>query len=160
MRFLDPARLRITRTAGGVLALTLAGERSYEYVDAYRVFPLTDSEGWISLRQHGGAEIGVIRHPEELPEAQRRLLFEELELRYFAPRILSVESLVERFGESHWDVVTSAGPCQFRVRSDHTRMRELAGGALLINDVDGNRYLLERRERLPRRILKRIEEQI
>ena len=160
MRFLEPAQLKIARTAGGVLALDVAGDEHYDHVDAYRVFPLSDGERWISLRVHGGAEIGVIRHPEQLPEEQRRLLTEELERRYFAPRILSIESLVEKFGESHWRVVTSAGPCRFRVRSDHTQIREIAGGALLISDVDGNRYLLEQREHLPRQILKRIEEQI
>ena len=160
MRFLEPAQLKIARTAGGVLALDIAGDEHYDHVDAYRVFPLSDGERWISLRVHGGAEIGVIRHPEQLPEEQRRRLTEELERRYFAPRILSIESLVEKFGESHWRVVTSAGPCRFRVRSDHTQIREIAGGALLISDVDGNRYLLERREHLPRQILKRIEEQI
>ena len=168
MRFLEPDQLRLTRTAGGVLSLTVAGgspdehqcEEHYEHVDAYRVFPLSDGERWISLRVHGGAEIGVVRRPEQLPEEQRRLLAEELERRYFAPRILTIESLVEKFGESHWRVVTSAGPCRFRVRSDHTQIREIAGGVLLISDVDGNRYLLEHRERLPRQILKRIEEQI
>ena len=160
MRFLEPDQLKIARTAGGVLALDVAGDEHYDHVDAYRVFPLSDGERWISLRVHGGGEIGVIRRPDQLPEQARRLLTEELERRYFAPRILSIESLVERFGESHWRVVTSAGPCRFRVRSDHTQIREIAGGALLISDVDGNRYLLERRERLPRQILKRIEEQI
>ena len=159
MRFLEPDQLKIARTAGGVLALAV-GDEHYDHVDAFRVFPLSDGERWISLRVHGGGEIGVIRRPDQLPEQQRRLLAEELERRYFAPRILSVESLVERFGESHWRVVTSAGRCRFRVRSDHTQIREIAGGALLISDVDGNRYLLERRERLPRQILKRIEEQI
>lgn len=159
MRFLEPDQLKIARTGGGVLALDV-GDEHYDHVDAYRVFPLSDGERWISLRVHGGGEIGVIRRPDQLPEQQRRLLAEELERRYFAPRILSVESLVERFGESHWLAVTSAGPARFRVRSDHTQIREIAGGALLISDVDGNRYLLERRERLPRQILKRIEEQI
>ena len=130
MRFLEPAQLKIARTAGGgVLALDVAGGEHYDHVDAYRVFPLSDGQRWISLRVHGGAEIGVIRHPEQLPEEQRRLLTEELERRYFAPRIPSIESLVEKFGESHWRVVTSAGPCRFRVRSDHTQIREIAGGA-------------------------------
>ena len=160
MRFLEPDQLKIARTAGGVLSLDVDGEEHYEHVDAYRVFPLSDSARWISLRVHGGAEIGIIRRPEQLPEEPLRLLTRELERRYFAPRILDIESLVEKFGESHWSVVTSAGPCRFRVRSDHTQIREIAGGALLITDVDGNRYLLERRQRLPRQILKRIEEQI
>ena len=160
MTFLDPAQIRLTRTEGGVLSLTLAGGRSYGYVDAFRVFPLSDGGGWISLREHGGAEIGIVRQPQELPDDQRRLLDQELERRYFAPRILSIESLVEKFAESHWQVVTDAGPCRFRVQSDHTQIRELTGGTLLINDVDGNRYLLENRQRLPARILKQIEEQI
>ena len=160
MRFLEPGQLTIVRTAGGVLTLDVAGGEHYEHVDAYRVFPLSDGERWISLRVHGGAEIGILRRPEQLPEEPRRLLAEELERRYFAPRILEVESLVEKFGESHWSVVTSAGRCRFRVLSDHTRIREIAGGALLISDVEGNRYLLEHRERLPSQILKRIEEQI
>ncbi|MCY4482497.1 MAG: DUF1854 domain-containing protein [Spirochaetaceae bacterium] len=160
MRFLEPDQLKIARTAGGVLSLDVDGEEHYEYVDAYRVFPLSDGERWVSLRVHGGAEVGIIRRPEQLPEEQRRLLTEELERRYFAPRILAVESLVEKFGESHWSVATSAGPCRFRVHSDHTQIREIADGALLIIDADGNRYRLEHRERLPRQILKRIEEQI
>ena len=160
MRFLEPDRLQLARTVGRVLTLAVAGEERYEHVDAYRVFPLSDGERWISLRVHGGSEIGIVRRPEQLPEEQRRLLDEELERRYFTPRILTIESLVEKFGESHWRVVTSAGPCRFRVRNDHTQIREIVASALLISDVDGNRYLLEHRERLPRQILKRIEEQI
>ena len=88
MRFLEPDQLTIARTAGGVLTLAVTGGQHYEHVDAYRVFPLSDGARWISLRVHGGAEIGILRRPEQLPEEQRRLLAEALERRYFAPRIL------------------------------------------------------------------------
>ena len=160
MTVLDPAKIVLARSEGGVMSLTVDGIESYEYVDAFRAFPLSRGNGWISLREHGGHEIGIIPDPTRLPKPQREILEDELARRYFSPCILTVDSLVEKFGESHWQVVTDSGPRLFRVQSDHTQIREIAGGTLLISDVDGNRYLLKNRKRLPSRILRRIEEQI
>ena len=84
-------------------------------------------------------------------------MLEELQRRYFAPRITAVEALDERFGQSHWRVATDAGPARFTVQNEHANLRDLPDGRLLLIAVDGNRYRLAARAELEPRIRRKLE---
>ena len=86
VRLLSAGELHFTATAGGFLALTMTGgERTEHYprINAYRTFPLSAADRYLSLRDADGKEIGLLESLADLPREQAALLQQELERRYF-----------------------------------------------------------------------------
>ena len=154
---LGPDRVRFERTAGYLVRAVLADGSRHEPVDFYRAFPYSTPGDLVALRAAGGAELGILTPLAEFPIADRELVLEELNRRYFAPRIATVDALDERFGQSHWRVTTDAGPARFTVQNEHANLRDLPDGGLLLIDVDGNRYRLAPRAELEPRIRRKLE---
>lgn len=160
VRLLSAGDLHFAATAGGFLALTVTGgERTEHYarINAYRTFPLTAADRYISLRDAAANEIGILESLTDLPREQAALLREELERRYFTPAIDRVRSLKEEFGYSYWLVDTDAGARRFTVQSGKNNVTVVADRRLLIVDVDGNRFTLADYTRLDRSMLRILE---
>jgi hypothetical protein len=158
-RMLNPADLEFDRTSGGFVTLTVRGEEPerYERINAFRTFPLSAGDQYLSLRDREGDEIGVVESIEDLAPAQAQILRDELERRYFTPLIKRVESLKEEFGYSYWLVDTDAGPRRFTVQSGKNNVTVVGERRLLIVDVDGNRFFVDDYHRLDRNVLKTLE---
>ena len=154
---LGPDRIRFERTAGHLVRAILADGASHEPVDFYRPFPYSAPDDLIAVRDSGGAELGILTPLAEFPVAERKIVLEELARRYFAPRIMTVDALDERFGQSHWRVTTDAGATRFTVQNEHANLRDLPDGTLLLIDVDGNRYRLAARAELEPRVRRKLE---
>ncbi|MDE0448121.1 MAG: DUF1854 domain-containing protein [Spirochaetaceae bacterium] len=154
---LGPDRVRFERTGGYLVRAVLADGTSHEPVDFYRAFPYSSPDDLVVLRDSRGAELGILAPLAQFLAAERKLVEEELQRRYFAPRIVTVDALDERFGQSHWRVTTDAGPTRFTVQNEHANLRDLADGSLLLIDVDGNRYRLAPRAELEPRIRRKLE---
>jgi len=60
VNFLEPKTIMFSRTSGGVLQMSINGEKAEEAV-LYRVFPHSFSHEYISVRNAKSEEIGVIR---------------------------------------------------------------------------------------------------
>ena len=160
VRLLPAAALRFAATAGGFLALTVtAGEPAEHYprINAYRTFPLSDADRYISLRDADGNEIGILESLADLAHDQADLLRADLERRYFTPEIERVRSVKEEFGYSYWLVDTDAGPRRFTVQSGKNNVTVVAERRLLIVDVDGNRFSIADYTRLDRNVLRTLE---
>ena len=160
VRLLPAAALRFAATAGGFLALTVsAGEPAEHYprINAYRTFPLSDADRYLSLRDADGNEIGILESLADLAHDQAALLRAELERRYFTPAIERVRSVKEEFGYSYWLVDTDAGPRRFTVQSGKNNVTVVAARRLLIVDVDGNRFSVADYTRLDRNVLRTLE---
>ena len=160
VRLLPAAGLRFAATAGGFLALTVtAGEETGHYprINAYRTFPLSAADRYISLRDAEGNEIGILESLTDLAHEQAALLRAELERRYFTPVIEQVRSVKEEFGYSYWLVDTDAGPRRFTVQSGKNNVTVVAERRLLIVDVDGNRFTVDDYTRLDRGVLRVLE---
>ena len=160
VRILNPGSLRFAATEGGFLALTVTGgERSEHYprINAYRTFPLSAADRYLSLRDAGGNEIGILESLADLRRDQAALLRAELERRYFTPVIQRVRSLKEEFGYSYWLVDTDAGQRRFTVQSGKNNVTVVSANRLLIVDVDGNRFFVDDYRRLDRNVLKTLE---
>ena len=160
VRLLPAGGLRFTATAGGFLALTLtAGEQTEHFprINAYRTFPLSAADRYISLRDAEGSEIGILESLTDLTHDQAALLRAELERRYFTPVIEQVRSVKEEFGYSYWLVDTDAGPRHFTVQSGKNNVTVVAERRLLIVDVDGNRFSVDDYTRLDRGVLRIVE---
>ena len=147
--FLDPKKLQFLKH-GATLRLTLESERSFPKVGISRAFPLSDRNHFLSVRDGGDNEIGLIVNPDELSAENRQLIEEDLERRYLVPAVKRVVSAKERFGIVEWTVETDRGPCHFTTQNLRENVQRPALGRIILNDVDGNRYDIRNVDELSR----------
>lgn len=136
-RILKPEAVRFFRERGS-LRLEVDG-RIYENIRVAPLFPLSEGEGWISVIDEDGREIGILEEIRSLEAGSQLALRQELRKRYVVPKILKVRSCREHFGLVEWEVETDRGPRRFLTRN----LRETAqrtGTRVTFSDVDGNRY--------------------
>jgi hypothetical protein len=138
LRQLDPKTLRFSRH-GAWVRLEL-DDITHRTVTIARIFPLTEPNRFLSIRDSANAEIGVLTDPDALDAASRECVLAELHRRYLCPRILRIVKITERFGTVDWSIKTDRGPRQFATRDLRENVVRLAGGRFLISDIEGNRF--------------------
>ena len=137
--FLEPGTLRFIR-AGATLRMELINDRTWIKVAVLRAFPLSCPNDHFSVRDGGGAEIGILRTLDGLDEASRRLVEMELERRYMMSIIRRVGSVTERFGTVDWEVETNRGACRFTTRDLREGVLRFGPSHFLLTDVENNRF--------------------
>jgi hypothetical protein len=142
VRFLDPRTLRLFRTDAhdATVRLTLEGDMSWREVRIARAFPFSDPDRYIGLRDGDDKDIGILTTLHGLDKDSRAIIEEELEKRYFTPRIERVLMVKEEFGVVTWEVETDRGPRRFLVRNLRDSTFSLGANRLMMTDTDGNRY--------------------
>ncbi|MFL2542497.1 MAG: DUF1854 domain-containing protein [Candidatus Latescibacterota bacterium] len=145
---LDPTKMRFFRSQRGSLILSLEGE---EYTDLKirRAFPFEQANSFIGVFDSNGDELGLLEDPQTLDDDSRQALLDELDKIYFHPKILTFSNLDEEYGVLRGQIETSSGPRQLEIRNYRTNVRMLSGGRAIVEDVDGNRYLIEDWRALP-----------
>lgn len=136
---LDPSQVRIFRDPHGYLRATI-GDRTYLDVTITRAFPLQASDRYICILTGRLGEVGVIENLADLDEESRRITSEELDRRYYLPRIQRIKSIREEFGATYWVVETDFGERSFVGKGVRDNVHYVNSERLLIQDVDGNRY--------------------
>ncbi|MFM7320712.1 MAG: DUF1854 domain-containing protein [Armatimonadota bacterium] len=162
--FLDPTTVRCFRTGGDALRATISDpvlgpERSWLRVQVARAFPLRAPEGHIGLRDGKDADIGMLRSLEGLDPQSRALIEEEMERRYFLPRVTRVRSVRREFETITWEVDTDRGPRTFHVQNLREAVLDLGNGRVVITDRSGNRVEfpdVRRADRETRSVLERV----
>ena len=147
---LDPQKVRFSRSERGSLILKLDGEE-YTDIKIRRAFPLEESDRYIGVFAAEDQELGIIEDPQQLDDQSRQALRDELDKIYFQPQVLAFNSLDEEFGVLRGQIETTSGPRQLEIRGYRTNVRMLSGSRAVIEDVDGNRYLIANWRTLPRR---------
>ena len=147
---LDPQKVRFSRSERGSLLLKLDGEE-YTDIKIRRAFPLEESDRYIGVFAAEDQELGTIEDPHQLDDQSRQALRDELDKIYFQPQVLAFNSLDEEFGVLRGQIETTSGPRQLEIRGYRTNVRMLSGSRAVIEDVDGNRYLIANWRALPRR---------
>lgn len=140
VRYLTPDDFTLFRTEAGALRMTLHNERSILRVMARRAFPFAAPERFISLRDGKGEEIGILPDLRQMPPQYRQWIIDDLELRYYTPRLRTISSIKRRWGGVDWNVDTTMGPRRFITRGIHDTMAEVEQGRFIVTDVEGNRY--------------------
>lgn len=142
VRFLESGTLRLFRThpEDSTVRLTIEGDRSWREVRVARAFPFSNPDRYIGLRDGDDKDIGVLATLNGLDERSRTIIDEELERRYFTPRIERVLKVDEEFGVVTWEVETDRGPRRFLVRNLRDSTFPLGANRLMMTDTDGNRY--------------------
>ena len=139
----------------GLLWLTLDGKQTR--VSLRRDFPFDELWNFISVLGEEEEEVGMIRSVTDFGEPDAALLREELERRYYSPKIEKIDSLKERYGFSYWKVKTAEGDLEFTLRDTYKSLIRTDAKRVVILDVDGNRFEIPDLDALDRRRYRKIE---
>ena len=152
--WLTPENASFSRR-NGLLWLIYGGKETR--VTLRRNFPLEELWSLLSVLDEKEEEVGMIRDLSQFGEQTQELLRAELERRYYAPVILQILSLKERFGFSYWKVETAEGKMEFTLRDTYKSLIRLGGNRVFILDVDGNRFVIPDVTALDRKSYRKIE---
>ena len=120
-------------------------------------FPFETEEEYICVQNEEREELGMIRSLSLLEPATAELCRLELKKKYFAPKILKIVKLAERFGASYWDCETDCGLKKFTVRDPHRSILRLGEDRAFVVDVDGCRYEIESLKGMDKKSHSKIE---
>tara|TARA_B100000674_G_scaffold2302_3_gene1999 strand:- start:2967 stop:3518 length:552 start_codon:yes stop_codon:yes gene_type:complete len=154
----DINALRVFHEPARMLRLTIEDDRSYTRIKIVRAAPLSHPDRYICFLDAKDEEICMIDSIEQVDEAARALIREELDRRYLTALIERVTSIRNEFGTSYWDVETDRGQREFVVQNVAENAQWLGDHRLLIVDVDGNRFEIANLEALDKRSLAAVEQ--
>ena len=138
-RIIDPSSV-FEQTEGGFLSFEFEGAH-YERIQAVRLFPFSDADRYISIRDHkGGLEIGIIEDLGKMPERTQELIRHQLDLCYFTPVISKIFKIKDEYGYAYFHVMTDKGECRFAINMGSNAVTKLSDTRLIIMDVDENRF--------------------
>ncbi len=141
IRYVEGRTLHATRPEGAIhLRLEIEDVLCIPNARVRRAFPLSRPDGFLSLQGADGKEIAMLKGLEEVEPASRRLIDEELDRRYFTPRIDRIVSLRQDAGMWRFEVETQRGPAEFFVRNWRDSAVEIAADRWQIMSVDGGRF--------------------
>lgn len=131
----------LTRNAFGRLVFSRSGGEVHEGVVPVRAFPIQAPESGISLVSAEGHELAWLDSLEELPDAERMLVEEELASREFMPEIRSIHSVSSFATPSTWQVATDRGDTSFVLKAEDD-IRRIGATTLLIADSHSIHFLV------------------
>lgn len=140
VRYLKAGDFDLCPTQAGGLRMTLKDERTVLRIKARRCFPFSSPSKYISIRDGNDDEIGIISDLAHISKEYRSWIEDDLEMRYFTPRVASIKLIRQRFGGVEWHVDTDCGSKRLITKGVHDTMTEVEPGRYVITDVDGNRY--------------------
>ena len=149
--------LALRRDQDGVLVLTLDGGNPVGNVRVVRAAPLSHPSRYITFLDEKGRELCTVDRLDDLPQAERRLVEEELADYYLGSAIQRINELESEFGIAYWDVETPRGRRDFVVKDVRSSITWLSPTRLLIVDVDGNRFEIQDLRALDRRSQELLE---
>ncbi|MBE6713437.1 MAG: DUF1854 domain-containing protein [Ruminococcaceae bacterium] len=120
-------------------------------------FPFETDEEYVCVQNEDREELGMIRSLSLLSDEAASLCRAELKKKYFAPKILKIVKLTERFGSSFWDCETDYGLKKFTVKDPHRSILRLGEDRAYVVDVDGCRYEIESLKGMDKKSHSKIE---
>lgn len=163
---LTPKNARFFHSQGGLISLELTNEDGtkeiFERVVVLRAFPISNPDEFLAIREPDtsrleGEEIGMIEDISIFDEETLKLLHEELDRRYFIPKITKINSVKEKFDYSYWDVKTDSGSVTFVMQNPFSNIRVLEDGRVFMNDIDGNCFEIADPKKLDTYSYRKIE---
>lgn len=168
MNLLDPQLIKIYREPlQGLCFQDLKKDNIYHNIGISLLFPLTNKDSFIRLIDQKEREIGIIEDINQINDDSRQAINNELQRKYFIPKITKIHSIEEKFGTRCWQVETEKGDRSFEVKdkknirfintTDNLQEVNIKEPVLFITDVDGNRYELSEISRLDRQSRKILD---
>lgn len=158
LRFISPQHITLERVGQSLTVRAhIQDDRCVISASLKRVFPLSKPDGYITLEDGAGKEVGLISGIEGLDPDSRKIVEEELDRRYFTPKIDAILGLVQEGGIWTFDVRTQRGPARFYVRNWRDSAHEIQPGRWQIRSVDGQRYEIPNTALMDKRSLDHLE---
>ena len=157
-RWLKQEDCIFSRTSGGFVRLDFRGA-VYRRVAVHRCFPYSAPDAYISIREsdESSKEIGLMLNLDDWDKDTQAMLHEQLELRYFNPKITRIKQVKEEYGYAYWDVGTDRGDCRFVVRMGSGTVIHIGSGRYMVTDIDGNRFEIPNLQALSPQEMKRLD---
>jgi hypothetical protein len=149
----------LDRNAFGKLIYVDAEGIPHEGVTPVRAFALSAPDQGLALISAEGKELQWIDRLDDLPEAARQLITEELAQREFMPVIQRIVAVGSFATPSTWQVETDRGATELILKSEDDIRRLRGTNGLLIADSNGIHFMIRDRSALDahsQRILKRF----
>lgn len=150
LTYLDANKIRFRLTAGDLLSLEME-EKFFPKVDLHLAFPFTWPDRFISVREPEGDEIGLLKSLDDLDPNSQEAVSQELNWRYYTPKIERIRNYKEEFGYSYWEVDTNRGFYEFVTQRRDQSVRSITSTRILLVDVSGNRFEIEDARKLDKR---------
>ena len=139
--YFDSEKGRIERSDLYLVNLIFNDGQIIENLEPRRLFPVTDTEHYITLLNDKEKEIALIRNMSDLDETSREVLEDCFREFYMIPKITAVLEVNDKFGVLKWKVMTDRGEISFSIRNRHSDIKVLGKKRLFIRDSNDNRYL-------------------
>lgn len=141
IRYLTGDDVRCLPSPGGAgLRIQIGEEQCIVHGRVRRLLPLSEPDTFFSIQDAAGKEIGVLRSLAGLDEESRLRIEDDLDRRYFTPKISAIRSLKQEGGLWTFEVDTSRGESTFYVRNWRDSSHEISPGRFSISSVDGQRF--------------------
>ncbi|MBQ8357055.1 MAG: DUF1854 domain-containing protein [Clostridia bacterium] len=141
--YIDQYTGKITRSDVYLVTLTLKDGTVIENLEPRRLFPVSNSNMYITLLDHDEKEVAFVRDLEELDKDSARALSECFKEYYRIPQITKLLASDEKFGSLTWRVETDRGTVSFRIRNRHSDIKCFDGKRVLVRDTNDNRYEID-----------------
>jgi len=163
--YLEDNNIVFFRSEGGFLSMKLnkdGKEEIYKRVTLQRVFPLSKQYEYVAVKNVGDnrqpdEEIGIIKDVRNFTEENKKHIYDELKLRYFAPEILKILSRKDEFGSLYMEIITNAGKKNVVIQNNGSGFVRISPIRYIVIDVDGNRYEIVDIKKLDKRSLRLLE---
>lgn len=152
---LKPSDCIFEKNENGFLTATIGGE-NVGRVKIVCTQPLTKPYEYICVLSMEDTEHGIIESVDDFEGAQKELICEDIERRYFCPVISEILSIKDKMGNFYFDVVIHGKKKNFLVR-DLTKNIRQYGQSITIIDTDGNRYRMEDLESVPKKSRRKLQ---
>lgn len=156
VEFLKPEAFSLAFNKNGFLVFCEKGGTE-QRVKLIRSYPYALDDEYICVHNMADNEIGLIRDLKTLDETSRNAAQKELKNRYYCPTVTAVKSIKERMGHFYFEVTVDGKEKNFTVRDLTRNLRFANDNALLIFDVDGNRYIIPDHEKIEHKSRRLLE---
>ena len=138
--YIDQYTGKISRSDIYLVTLTLKDGTVIENLEPRKLFPVSNSNMYITLLDSEEKEVAFVRDLAELDEDSAAALKDCFRDYYRIPQVTRLISSSEKFGSLTWTVETDRGAVSFRIRNRHSDIKCMNGKRILIRDTNDNRY--------------------
>ena len=138
--YIDRYTGKLERTDLYLVKLTQKDGTVIENLEPRRLFPVTNTEMYITLLDREEKEVAFVRDLSELDASSADALRACFREYYRVPRITRLLKIDEKFGSLTWRAETDRGIVSFRIRNRHSDIKCFAGKRILVRDTNDNRY--------------------
>lgn len=150
--FLDAKLIHLFRAPYGSVRMAIEGhDRCYLKVIIAMAYPLSEPNRYIGFMDAQGEDIGTIRDISDLDPDEQEIVREELNRRYFLPKIEQILQLNHEYEFTYIKALTDRGIRDFSIRGHRESCPEISPGRFLLEDIDGNRFEIPDIQKLDRR---------